>query len=256
VVAAQFLSIVTPNPGAIFSDLIFTQGIDPDTYQPLNPGTVFQNPVGHVYCLFSYDGMLDGSQWTAPGSARESRSISRLNPDGGTGGFGYTDWEPQPYEWLPGEYEVQIFTGTLWKVSGHSPEGEAPTPPPSPRRPAPAPPPAPQPHAHAHADPHLNPTITRTPTEGLRQHRSHPPQPPGRSRPPHSRPVTPHLPPGHYIYTDLTLTGQPSPTVTNTKIPIIPRLPPPPPTPAGRQPSQPRSPPPSPGTPPIRQHLE
>jgi len=132
-VEGQIESIVTPNPDAIFSQLIFTQGIDPDTYQPLDPGDIFQNPVGHTFALFSYDGMIDGSQWSALWYRGEELVFFESEPwDGGSGGFGFTDWDPEPWEWLPGEYEVQIFVGTEWKVSGRfTVEGEAPTPPPS-----------------------------------------------------------------------------------------------------------------------------
>lgn len=152
-IESQIESIVTPNPDAIFSQLIFSQGIDQDTYQPLNPGEVFQNPVGHMYALFSYDGMLNGSQWSSLWYRGTELVFFESEPwDGGTGGFGFTDWNPEPWEWLPGEYEVQIFVGTVWNISGRfMVEGDAPTPPPSPT---------------ASRTPTLtpNPTVTRTPT--------------------------------------------------------------------------------------------
>ncbi len=131
-IETQFSSTVTPNPDAVFSELTFTNGID-ENYQALNAGTVFQNPVGHMYGLFSYDGMLRGSQWTAlwyregEGEA-ELVHYETLPWDGETGGLGFTDWEPRPDEWLPGEYEVQIFIGLIWKQSGRfTVEGQAPT---------------------------------------------------------------------------------------------------------------------------------
>lgn len=163
----QIESIVTPNPDAIFSQLIFTQGIDPETYQPLNPGDVFQNPVGHIYALFSYDGMLDGSQWSALWYRGEDLVFYESEPwDGGSGGFGFTDWEPEPWEWLPGEYEVQIFVGIEWKVSGRfTVEGEAPTPPPS-ATPSRTPTRSPTPTVTRTSTPTrtTTPTRTRTPT--------------------------------------------------------------------------------------------
>jgi type VI secretion system secreted protein VgrG len=133
-IEGQIESIVTPNPDSVFSQLIFSGGIDQDTYQPLNPGEIFQNPVGHMYALFSYDSMLDGSQWSALWYRGTQLVYFESEPwDGSTGGFGFTDWDPAPWEWLPGEYEVQIFVGTQWNVSGRfSIEGDAPTPPPSP----------------------------------------------------------------------------------------------------------------------------
>ncbi len=33
-------------------------------------------------------------------------------------GMDYDDWDPDPSQWLPGEYEVQIFNGNFFKVSG------------------------------------------------------------------------------------------------------------------------------------------
>jgi len=125
----EFESTITPNPDAIFSDLIFTNGLDED-YRPLNPGTVFQNPVGHMYALFSYDNMIPGSQWTAIWYlGKKLVHYETLPWDGGSGGLGYTDWEPLPEEWFEGEYEVQIFVGLLWKISGRFiVEGPPPTP--------------------------------------------------------------------------------------------------------------------------------
>jgi len=125
----NFESTVTPNPSAVFSDLTFTNGLDED-YRPLNPGTLFTNPVGHMYALFSYDQMTDGPQWSALWYHGGEIVYYESKPwDGGSGGLGYTDWNPSPDQWKVGEYEVQIFVGTQFKVSGRfSVEGEPPTP--------------------------------------------------------------------------------------------------------------------------------
>jgi len=125
----QFESTVTPNPNAVFSDLVFSNGLDED-YRPLNPGEVFQNPVGHMYALFSYDNMAPGSQWTAIWYRGKNLVHYETLPwDGGSGGLGFTDWNPDPEEWLVGEYEVQIFVGQFFVVSGRFlVEGEPPTP--------------------------------------------------------------------------------------------------------------------------------
>ncbi len=128
-IQSRFDSSVTPNPDAIFSALVFTQGID-DNYQPLDAGTEFQNPLGHMFALFSYDGMVDGAQWTALWYRDGELVHFETEPwDGGTGGLGFTDWNPDPSEWLPASYEVQIFVGLEWKVIGFFEVfGEAPTP--------------------------------------------------------------------------------------------------------------------------------
>jgi type VI secretion system secreted protein VgrG len=99
-------------------------------YRPLKPGTTFQNPVGHMYAVFSYDKMQDGSQWTALWFRNGQIVYYETKPwDGGTGGFGgYTDWDPDPSEWQPGIYEVQIFNGMDFKKSGtFTVEGAPPT---------------------------------------------------------------------------------------------------------------------------------
>jgi hypothetical protein len=131
-VEAQFQSVVTPNPDTIFSPLIFTQGLD-ENWNPIAASEVFSNPVGHMFALFSYDQMIPGSQWTALWYYGPELVHFETAPwDGGTGGLGYTDWEPEAFKWLPGEYEVQIFLGQDWKVSGRfTVQGDPPTPVPS-----------------------------------------------------------------------------------------------------------------------------
>jgi hypothetical protein len=132
-IEVQFTSVVTPNPSAIFSQLQFAQALD-ENFVPIDPAIVFQNPVGHLYAQFTYDGMLVGSQWTAIWYRGSELVHYETAPwDGGTGGIGYTDWDPEPYEWQPDLYEVQVFVGHQWKVVGtFTVEGDAPTPPPSP----------------------------------------------------------------------------------------------------------------------------
>lgn len=131
-IEVNFQSTVTPNPNAVFSPIQFAQALDKN-FLPVKPAIVFNNPVGHLYAQFSYDKMNAGAQW----SALWYRGIELVHfeskPwDGGTGGIGYTDWYPNPYDWLPAEYEVQIFVGLTWKVSGRfTVVGAAPTPLPS-----------------------------------------------------------------------------------------------------------------------------
>ncbi len=128
-----FESTITPNPDPKFSPLTFTDGLD-SSYRPLKPGTVFQNPIQHMYAVFSYDNMVVGAQWTAIWYRNgELVHFETLPWNGGSGGLGFTDWAPDPSEWLPGEYEVQIFVGLQWVISGRFiVEGEPPTPIPSP----------------------------------------------------------------------------------------------------------------------------
>jgi hypothetical protein len=159
-IESLFTSSVTPNPAAIFSPLIFAQALD-ENFLPVNPAIVFQNPVGHLYAQFTYDQMIPESQWTSLWYRGTELVWYETKPwDGGTGGIGYTDWLPEAYEWLPGEYEVQIFVGYIWKASGRfTVEGEAPTPPPSA---TPSATPSPTRTATGTRTPY--PTLTATPT--------------------------------------------------------------------------------------------
>ena len=127
-IEARFEGEVTSIPNAVFSPLEFSQGIDA-LYRPLNPGFEFANPVGHLYAVFSYDGMVNGVQWTALWYRNGELVHFETKPwDGSTGGFGYSDWEPDSIEWLPGLYQVQMFVGLEWKVVGDfSVAGEPPT---------------------------------------------------------------------------------------------------------------------------------
>jgi hypothetical protein len=118
-VAAQFSSSVTPSGSSVFSPLTFATGYDA-AYNPLGRATTFRNPVGHLYALFSYDQMISGVQWTALWY-RDGEIVyfETLEWDGATGGYGFSDWNPDPADWLPGEYTVVIFVGLDAKVSGN-----------------------------------------------------------------------------------------------------------------------------------------
>jgi hypothetical protein len=88
-------------------------------YPVVNPETVFQNPVGHLYAIFTYDQMMPGAQWTALWFREGTLVHYQTIPwDGGTGGVGYTDWNPSPDQWVPGLYEVQNFVGVEFVGNG------------------------------------------------------------------------------------------------------------------------------------------
>jgi hypothetical protein len=78
--------------------------------------------VTHVYGGFSFKEMAFGVQWTAvwlyEGKVFFLETKVWTTADG-TGGTGYTDCQRPASEWLPGKYEVQIFVGSTWKMSGH-----------------------------------------------------------------------------------------------------------------------------------------
>jgi type VI secretion system secreted protein VgrG len=118
-IQAQFTSVVTPNPDAVFSPFTFARGINLRTYKAIQPATAFDNPINGIYAIFSYDKMLPGVQWSALWYRAGELVHYETKPwDGGTGGLGFTEWIPDAEEWLPGIYQVQIFVGTEAKVVG------------------------------------------------------------------------------------------------------------------------------------------
>lgn len=118
VISEGFKSTVTPNPKAVFSQISFSRKYDKDL-RPLNPEQSFKNPIITLFGLFSYDQMIIGSQWTALWF-RDGELIAyeSLPWNGASGGYGFTESKLSPEEWLSGKYEVQIFVGNTWKISG------------------------------------------------------------------------------------------------------------------------------------------
>jgi type VI secretion system secreted protein VgrG len=124
-----FESNVTPDSRVFFSVQFSTAS---NTFPTVDPATVFQNPVGHMYAVFTYTEMVMGSQFTAlwlhEGNLVHYETFTWDCSACSTGGSGYTDWNPDPSEWLPGKYEVQIFSGNYWAGSGRFiVQGDAPT---------------------------------------------------------------------------------------------------------------------------------
>ena len=129
-VQARFEGRLTPPAEAAFSPLTFTNiGLD-DEYNAVGPGIQFTNPVGHLYGVFSYARLVDDIQWSALWLRDGELVYFETMPwDGGSGGIGYTDWEPSPELWLSGDYVVQLFLGNDFQVAGFfRVVGEPPTP--------------------------------------------------------------------------------------------------------------------------------
>ncbi len=113
-----FESEIMANQDALFSPLQFTSRLD-DDMQPIDPTVEIENPVGHLFGSFSYNNMTDGVQWSALWYWEDELVYYETTLwEGGTGGYGYTDWEPSSDQWRPGLYQVQIFVGSRWMVSG------------------------------------------------------------------------------------------------------------------------------------------
>jgi hypothetical protein len=143
-IEAQFLDKVTPNPASAFSPLQFSLQVT--KFKPVNPQTVFQNPVQKLFVTYSYDGMTNGVDWTLLWYRGEELLKYETSPwEGGTGGSGQYELDLPVEKWLPGTYQVVFFVGTEWKTIGDfRVTGKPPTPTPTPY-------------------PSLTPTTTRTP---------------------------------------------------------------------------------------------
>jgi hypothetical protein len=133
-VSSQFTSLVTPNASAVFSPLTFARGVNLNTYQAIDAGILFENPVEGMYAIFSYDQMQEGVQWTALWYRNGQLVHYETKPwDGGTGGYGFTEWLPDAEQWLPGIYSVQLFVGMeVESISDFEVQGEPATSSPTP----------------------------------------------------------------------------------------------------------------------------
>lgn len=115
-ITVLFRETVTPPPDAAFSPLQVGTRLGPGN-QAVNPRDVFILPEGRLFAAFSYNFLEDGVRWTAIWYRGDEIVCLETQPwDGGTGGFGFTECEPEA-GWAPGEYEIQMFLGQTWKVS-------------------------------------------------------------------------------------------------------------------------------------------
>ncbi len=117
VVEVQFSSIVTPNPKAVISPLVFSTQVERGL--PKNPSTVFRNPIARIYATFSYDNMTPGAQWSAIWYRNGEYVYHETYPwNGSTGGYYYSECASPAGGWLPGVYTVHIFVGLTFKQGG------------------------------------------------------------------------------------------------------------------------------------------
>ena len=116
-IQATIQTPVGPDASAIFSPLSFSDQTEDGVV--VESFTEFELPVGTLFGGFSYDRMSTGVQWTALWLYGEETVCSEMKPwDYAPGGYGYTDCTRAVEDWLPGVYEVRIFVGQTWKVSG------------------------------------------------------------------------------------------------------------------------------------------
>jgi len=128
-ISEGFTSIVTPNPKTIFSKLSFARTITKENL-PINASDNFENPIEKIYGTYSYDGLQKGVQLTALWFRDGELICYETTPwEHASGGYAYTDCLIPAEEWLPGAYEVQMYVGETWKVTGtFTVTGEPPTP--------------------------------------------------------------------------------------------------------------------------------
>jgi hypothetical protein len=106
---------ITPNPGALFSPILVADRLDRFN-QAINPQETFTSPEGRLFGAFSYNNLQDGVRWTAIWYFNQQVICLETQAwDGGTGGYGYTECEPDV--WLPGRYDIQLFFADEWKGS-------------------------------------------------------------------------------------------------------------------------------------------
>ncbi len=214
-IEAQFEGDIVPPEDAVFSRIEFTNlGLDA-LHRPIEPSDVFTNPIGTMYAIFSYDGMADGVQWTAIWYRENELVNFETKPwDGGTGGIGYSDWSPKAEDWLPGEYQVQLFIGLTWKRIGFfNVFGNPPSPTPSPTR---TPSDTPSPTTTHTNSPAPTATITPSRTPWPTQTRTITPTPTNTVPSP-----TPSLSPTPRPSPTITPSRTPWPTLTRTPTPVL-----------------------------------
>ncbi len=117
----QFTATVTANPNAIFSKPLFSREINQKNFQSVDPAAEFANPITKLYATFSFDKMNNGAQWTAMWVRLSDKKVICVESEpwkAGTGGYGYSLCQPLTDQWLAGDYEFNMFTGTIYKVTG------------------------------------------------------------------------------------------------------------------------------------------
>jgi type VI secretion system secreted protein VgrG len=120
VVQTAIQTPVDPDTGGIFSPVTFSNQLKDK--KPINTTDTFKQPITQMYGGFTYDKMTTGLQWTAVWLHEgKVMCFETMKWNGGSGGSGYSDacnTQLTPDQWLPGNWEVQIFVGQTWKSSG------------------------------------------------------------------------------------------------------------------------------------------
>ena len=105
---------------AVFSPIEFSTQTKDSVV--INTTNTFTLPITQMYGGYTFDKMVTGVQWSAVWLYEDSVICFETSEwNFAPGGSGYTDAcnnKTPAVEWLPGEYEVQIFVGQTWKTSG------------------------------------------------------------------------------------------------------------------------------------------
>jgi hypothetical protein len=112
-IAVLVRQTVTPPVQAVFSPIVVASRLDESRAAVDGSGT-WTNPPARLFGAFTYDYMVNGVQWTALWVLDgEVVCFDRSLWDGGSGGRGYTECEPER-GWMPGKYAIQLFLGDQW----------------------------------------------------------------------------------------------------------------------------------------------
>ena len=105
---------------AVFSPIVFSTQTKDGVV--INTTDVFNLPVTQMFAGFTFDKMALGVQWSAVWLYEGNVVCFETSAwKYSTGGAGYSDAcnaTLKPEQWLPGNYEVQIFVGQTFKTSG------------------------------------------------------------------------------------------------------------------------------------------
>ena len=116
-IEASIQSSVTPAADTQIGALRFSTEMN--GLQPVGPGFLFRNPIKKMHAVFSYEKVVPGTPWTAVWYRDgEFKFFETHVWDGPAAGVSFSRWEQPAVDWLPGKYEVHIYIGTTWKISG------------------------------------------------------------------------------------------------------------------------------------------
>ena len=114
-IVTLFTANVTPGPDVKFSPLVFSRKVV--NYVAVDPESAFSNPIDYLFATYTYDGMLNGVQWTALFYRGDELVQYETGPwEGGTGGNGQYKLIPSDEQWLPAEYRLLFFVGNQTQI--------------------------------------------------------------------------------------------------------------------------------------------